>query len=411
MALNDIKFEKQNGGMGRTSANDDVNSGLIMSMNGKMGAAALSAFDVVGEGDNALYIATLAYYEQLELQYGISREDPPADGSGSGDLYSGNAVDYHAAEFFRMSPTGKLWLAVRLTGEVTGDDIKKLQYYANGALRQAGVFTATLANIADYQKACAGVGLEREHQPLSVVVAPAKGTLELSDFTSANHVLKDRCNVSVLVSCDLAPAVIADLGESHFAYYGCIGNCLGAVSKAAVNESIAWVRKFPLGLNVPGFITGELLKEVSATEQNLINDNQYIFVRTHVGDAGNYYNDSFTLDVATSDYAFIENVRTMDKATRGIRTNLLPRLNAPLYVDASSGKLRADTVKSLENTASRALEDMEKAGELSGYAAEIDPGQNILAASQLEIQVKNVAVGVMRKVLVKIGYTTQTQGG
>ncbi len=222
-----------------------------------------------------------------------------------------------------------------------------------------------------------------------------------------NDIAEGRCNVSVLVGCDLYADVVAILGDDHFAYYGCIGNCLGAVSNASVNESIAWVQKFPCGLNVPGFITGELLRETSTTEQNLINDKRYIFVRTHVGIANSYYNDSFTLDKETSDYAFIENVRTMDKATRGIRTNLLPQLNAPLYVDPSTGKLRADTVKSLENTAGRALEDMEKAGELSGYSVKIDPDQNILATSQLEIQVKNVAVGVMRKVLVKIGYTTQ----
>jgi DNA-binding Lrp family transcriptional regulator len=81
-------------------------------------------------------------------------------------------------------------------------------------------------------------------------------------------------------------------------------------------------------------------------------------------------------------------------------------LNAPLYVDASTGKLRPDTVAFMETTASRALEDMEKAGELSGYSAVIDPEQNVLATSELEVIIKQVAVGVMRRVLIKIGYAT-----
>ena len=38
MALNDIKFEKINGGMGRTAPNEDVNSGLIMSLDGNITA-------------------------------------------------------------------------------------------------------------------------------------------------------------------------------------------------------------------------------------------------------------------------------------------------------------------------------------------------------------------------------------
>ena len=174
-----------------------------------------------------------------------------------------------------------------------------------------------------------------------------------------------------------------------------------------MNECIAWVSKFPCGLSKPGFITGELLTDVTVTDLNLVNDQKFIFVRTHVGDAGNYYNDSFTLDLATSDYAYIENVRTIDKATRGIRSKMLPFLNAPIYVDAETGKLRADMVSFLETLASETLVEMEKAGELSGYQASIDPDQNILATSQLQVVIKNVPVGVMRVVNIKIGLTTK----
>ena len=59
----------------------------------------------------------------------------------------------------------------------------------------------------------------------------------------------------------------------------------------------------------------------------------------------------------------------------------------------------------LQNVASQALEDMEKAGELSGYKVEIDPEQDILANSTIEFVIKNVAVGVMRHIKVKISYT------
>ncbi|MDR2684292.1 MAG: DUF2586 domain-containing protein, partial [Prevotellaceae bacterium] len=71
-------------------------------------------------------------------------------------------------------------------------------------------------------------------------------------------------------------------------------------------------------------MTGDLIREVSSEYQDAIDSNRYIFVRTHTGAADCYYNDSHTLDLPTSDYAFIENNRTMDKAIRGIRANLLP---------------------------------------------------------------------------------------
>lgn len=48
-----------------------------------------------------------------------------------------------------------------------------------------------------------------------------------------------------------------------------------------------------------------------------------------------------------------------------------------------------------------------KAGELSGYKAEIDPDQNVISTSQVEVIIKNVPTGTMRKVNVKIGFTTK----
>ena len=86
---------------------------------------------------------------------------------------------------------------------------------------------------------------------------------------------------------------------------------------------------------------------------------------------------------------------------------MLPHLAGPLQVDASTGKLAASTVAFLETEAGRALEDMEKAGELSGYKAEIDPEQNVLATSVLQIVIKQVGIGVMRTVNVKIGFATK----
>ena len=404
MGLNDIIFQKQNGGMGRRTANEDPVSGLIVSANSKATAAAFAEFDVVDDGQDTLYVVQLTYYEQLAGTYLITPAGEPAADAD----YVKNMIDYHVKEFFRLSPAGVLFLAVRLSGNVAAGNVKALQNYAGGKLRQAGVLSPGLSAVADFQ--AAATQLEAEHKPLSIIYTLDGTGKTLAGYKSANtSVQAGRCNISKLIGCDLDPTLLARLGTTAalFGYYGCIGTLLGAVSAAAVNESIAWVRKFPLGLLMPGFVTGDLVKEVPTGDLNTINDNRYIFVRTHVGDADNYFNDSFTFDAATSDYAFIENVRTMDKATRGIRRNLLPYLNAPLYVDAETGCLRADTVAVLETAAGRALEDMEKAGELSGYTVEIDPEQNVLASSTVEVVIKNAPVGVMRKVLIKIGFTTK----
>ena len=111
------------------------------------------------------------------------------------------------------------------------------------------------------------------------------------------------------------------------------------------------------------------------------------------------------MDTAISDYSQIENVRTMDKACRGVRAYTLPKLGRPLKVDASTGQLETHVIEDLQTTANKALEDMEKAGELSGYKVEIDPDQNVLSSSTVEMVIKQVGVGVMRRLNIKIGYT------
>lgn len=515
MALNDIIFKKENGGMGRIGVSEDQISGIIFRAFPGMNYASLSDFTAGVSGGRNCHIAKIRYIEQLE-DYGISYQDASDDKiellteSEVKDRIARNVIHYHASGYFRMVPTGTLYIMLLETGDdVDAEDIAFLQNYAGGTLRQVGVFTKDSLKIQNYQDIC--TSLEANHMPVSAVVAynglqadnvtyksvctfvpnytpslqatnidtdlktfeitsgalslgdivhvieqlgvdyydkgtlkvtqvtqgtqndtieyegvnpgttdylvkladvdtikterrisPANFAVSMSDLTSQTLSVAGRCNVSALVACDLATVLL-----DNYTYYGCIGTAIGAVAKAAVHESIAWVVKFPLGLTSPGFISGDILREVSMANLNRINDNRYLFVRTHVGITNNYFNDSHTLDIATSDYAYIENVRTIDKAIRNIRANLLPYLGSPLYVDPDTGKLASHTVVFLETTAGKALEEMEKTGELSGYSVEIDPEQNVLATSEVELVIKKVGGSVMRKVLVKIGYTTK----
>lgn len=48
---------------------------------------------------------------------------------------------------------------------------------------------------------------------------------------------------------------------------------------------------------------------------------------------------------------------------------------------------------------------MKRNGEISGYEAYINPNQQVLRTSKLEVIVKIVPVGTLRKIEVKIGLT------
>lgn len=411
--LNDVRFIKGNGGMGRPSASKDQVSGLIF---GGFGASVLTfgsaegnikGFDPVDSTPSA-YIRRFTYVEEL-ADAGIVWTKS-GNGSGtSGALTDAekakNALYYHISEFFRINPNGTLYVMVKAGATAAAAaDLETIQVYAGGEIRQCGIFNSTLLTASGLQTQLAS--LEAAHMPMSAVITYNGSSEEMSDLTGTNSsVAAGNCNVSILIGCDGDADLAADLGD--YAFYGCIGACIGAVSKALVSESIAWVEKFPLGLKEPALFNGNLIKNVSVADRELLNGNRYIFVVTHTGDADNYFNDSHTCDLDSSDYAYIENERTIDKACRGIRQKLLPQLSSPLKVNATTGQLSVDTVAFLETEAGKALEEMEKAGELSGYKAEIDPEQNVLSTGTVEVVIKNVPMGVMRKVNVKIGFTTK----
>ncbi len=451
--MNDIRFTKTNGGMARTSASEDPISALIMPIAGADGVSAITSN--FRELESGMYVTKFQYAEQLR-EMGLEYSDPEdrsaisvVDATALLESYhmkSGiNALVYHVSEFFRMNPNGTLYVgivnidiepthemgySVTLGAEddIASSCITEVQNYAEGKIRQVGILTPSLGNLADYQTEA--TSLEGHHKPLSIVVTPtgfvhnvsvrqitggwsdltvaasSVSELELSELKDSDNTMvgNGRCNVSVLIGCDLGETLAAKLGS--YKYYGCIGACLGAISKADVNECIAWVQKFPLGLAKPGLISGEEVRNVSEADLNDLNTNHLIYVRTHVGITDCYFNDSWTLDLDTSDYAYIESVRTIDKACRGVRANLLPYLNSPLKVDAETGKLAQSTVAFLQTTAGRALEDMEKADELSGYVVEIDPEQNVISTSTLQVIIRQVSTGVMRNVNIKIGSTT-----
>ena len=188
---------------------------------------------------------------------------------------------------------------------------------------------------------------------------------------------------------------------------GTMGATLGNVSFAKVNESIAFVSKFNLvtgtGLDEVAFATGDLFKDISTNLKDSLNDFHYTFLRKLDGVSGTFNSDSFTAISITSDFATIENNRTMDKAVRDINTNVLPLLNSPLFVN-EDGTLREDTISLFRNSADKPLVDMLAGDEISARKVTIDPSQNVLASSVLNIGVLIVPVGVARNIVFNIGF-------
>jgi hypothetical protein len=316
-------------------------------------------------------------------------------------------LHYHLTDIFRINPGISLYVGLFTapSGTYSFAEVKAIQNYAGGRLRQVGVWCGHLAMASDDITAIAGVTktLETQDIPLSVIYAPKITALAPLPTDVAGT---GKCRISVCIGqpgTGVGAKLYADEANTDKASVSGLGVMLGILSLAKVHESIGWVGRFPTGVDVPAFGDGTLLRDIDKALVESLDTARYLFFVTYSGMSGSFINDSHTMDAFTSDYAMIENVRTTDKAVRGVRTYLLPELGGSLYVDPSTGHLETFTVEHLTTVGNKALEDMDKAGELSGYSVEIDPDQNVLSTSEVEIVIKHVDVGVLRTMRLKFG--------
>lgn len=396
-----IEFIRQEGAIVRSLPGEDHISGLVMLVQSQ-GLRSMGGLDSIMGRCMGPFSSEASLRDELaELL------------SDSTDLYVWpiTGLLYQVREAFAQNPALRLYVLLTPSGHNDYVEVKQLQDYAGGRMRQVAVWDTDTIRADMLQNNLIGlqrVGdiLAEELHPLQLLYAPGaiENVAALPELRT-----KGLHRVSVDIGADLSfnASGVADGAPRTMVAMSTVGNLLGAVSLAAVHENIGWVQKFPSGIAQAGFLDGTRLNEVDVAFLEQLDIDGYLFLKEHPGINGTYRNDSHTLELASGDYATIEANRTMDKAERNVRTNLCPHINSPLYVDAESGKLQPHTVAHLEMVAARALEDMQKDGELSGYQVQIDPDQDVLANSTVQVTIKLVGVGVMRTVRVKIGFTTK----
>lgn len=393
-----LNIGRQNGNVPKSLPGEDHITGLVIYM---------AAGDIPA-GFKTERVQQLSTIDAAEAA-GIVDYTTAADGTQTAAPWAVRVLHYQLSEIYRINPAVSLYVGIfeKPQGDnMTFAEIKTVQNFADGRIRQLGVWCGDRVPSEDDLVAIQGQAdtLEAQGAELSVVYAPKVADIKQLPTNLAGG---GKCRVSVVIGqagSGTGAELYRDKANTGKASVSGLGVVLGLISKAKVHQCIAWVKEFPTGISLPAFGDGTLLRDVDKALVEQLDTARYLFFVTQQGQSGSYMDDSHTMDSAVSDYASIESVRTMDKGARGVRAYLTPELGGNVYVDADTGKLASYTVAHLETVAGHALEDMEKAGELSGYKAEIDPDQDVAASSTVDIVLKKVAVPVMRHVRIKIGF-------
>lgn len=335
--------------------------------------------------------------------------------TGSGSTVLGvpsfiNIAHYHISEYFRLQPKGELYVGFyeEESSTYTFAAMTTMQNYAQGTIKQFGVYEKNVAYTNAQLTALQAIATANAavYKPFQIVIgAEISGTASVATLTDVTTLTAP--NVSVSIAQD-GYATGYHLYKANGKSIGCVGALLGAISFAAVSDSIAWIQKFKMSvteLDTIAFANGQLYTALSDSQFESLHNYGYLFLLKHIGIDGSYWSDSQTAVIATSDYSTIENNRVYQKITRQVRAALLPTLSSPLKVNAD-GTLTDATIGYFETLANRPLEQMEADNELSAHKIIINPAQDVLATSTLELTLQNVPLGVARIIKVNVGFVT-----
>ena len=220
--------------------------------------------------------------------------------------------------------------------------------------------------------------------------------------------------------------VVKDLHKEVYNRVGVlIGDTMKASEGAAVGLMAGRLATLPVQRNIArvkngalkpiAMFLGEKPVEENASAVSDLYDAGYITPRKYVGKAGYFFTDDRLACEQTDDYAHITARRTIDKAYRIAYTALLDLMMDELAVN-DDGTLRHGIIMAwqqmMENAVNRA---MTAAGELSadengaGCKAYIDPKQDVLSTSKIELVLKVRPFGYARYVDVKLGFQVENK--
>lgn len=385
--------------------------------NGTLGGVSPSEDGVVGLVAHAAAVGTTFV---LGTPYLITKLDGLTALGITSESTGVNAGVYKTVkEFYAEAPEGtKLWLmgvaastTVPNLTDKTKNNIKPLLEAARGAINilmvkvspggtptmQGSIDGDTLTAVANLQ-ALADDWTEQKYAPfLSVVEA-----MSYNGVASGLPDLSERSDNRVAVV--LGDTVAGSAGAA-------VGLVAGRLAAMPVQRSLARVRSGAIA-NQEMYI-GTVAAELGDPE--VAHDLGYIVPRTFVGKSGYYWSDDKLATAASDDYATIARRRTIDKAYRIAYKTLVDEIADEVPVDAD-GKLAAYHCKGVETAVESAIvnqmtsegnlgNDPDNASDL-GVQCYIDPEQNILATSRLEVGLKVKPYGYSKYINVKLGFKT-----
>lgn len=409
MGFKGVSTNKLNGGLGLT--NPTADGDCIMAV-------------VVPVAD--LPVGTAHYTEYELLQPG----DAEAIGFDAAfDANEDKLIYQQVSEFFRLAMPGNKLFLVPVADALSAAQIMALAAFQQAVKRTSGKSIGILGTVTEaetidtiLEAVQAGVNtLAGESRLIDLVVIQGIGKAAATTAVAAYPNLREKTapNVCVSIAQDGGVAAI----DAAHAKYADIGGVLGMISVRKVNENLGSVDiinkpdtkkanpTYPLNeatyWNEAKLSDGTKVSTLSQADLQSLTDKGYIFAGSYDEYPGVYFNNFPTCVELASDYAWGNNNRTWNKAARGIRLAMMPKVKGIIKKDPTTGFIKSTSITALTNLAEKPLKKMVQDDEISGYKVYIDSKQITNAANPLKVKATVVMDDIAHDISVDIGLATQ----
>lgn len=396
MALPGVNITLGSGGLGRVAATADGIAGLLLT-----GAA------VAGEKEGEMKFALNKHYQLSSTKdlasLGITAENNPL-------------IDHEVRSFYAQAGDGaELHLlavseTTSLTTMVDGVEspLGKLVEEAAGRIKILGVNRLITAEQEvddskgiDADAITAAAAAQQTAESYAAKIMPFRMFLPAAKWTGEFNA---ESWLPAEASYNRVAMVLCSEGELPQKPGQCpaaIGMVLGRAAKAEPQQDLGRVKSGSLAAD--GYFTDgvQFLKKSGKSEN--INDAGFIFFMNYPGKNGCYLNGCPMACSPTDDYAVLNNGRIMDKAMRIAYDTYISEIMDNINVD-ENGKLPSGVCLSFESMIENAVA-LQMDGQISSFKAYVNPEQNILSTSRLEIECSIVPLGVLKNIHVLLSFS------
>lgn len=389
MSLPNVNITLGNGNIGSVTLSDDGISGLVLS--GKAVGSQLLL--------NKVYV--LSGTSDLK-KLGITKENNPLLLKDITAFYSvaGDGAELHLLVVDENKKLSEICSAD------PSSPLKALIDSAAGRIRLVGInvnpgaeYEATVDKGIDQEVMTAATSAQQlaksylERIAPFVVLLPA---LAWSGTTSSLYKPREgsQDSVSVVLASD------GKVGEGKF-YSAAIGQVLGRLATCPVNISLARVRDGSIAAK--GWLTDGKTPEEDYSLWGALHDAGYIFYRTFIGKNGYYLNYDATSVPETDDYNRLSLTRVIHKALVVCYKTYIDEIMDSIEVDPETGRISTPMCKYYEQLLVRNI-NASMEGEISGFAAYVDPKQDLISTNILKVQAKVVPTALLKEINVDLSF-------